>query len=120
MARQSLSVQRIGVSGLTPAVSPAHVDGHAFYNNQGRTIVTVINENATEPVTVSITPTDTVEGLEREPRTYEIAAGDECVIAGLTSGLFEQQSGTDAGKIYLDFADGDVLTDVDLKAFMID
>lgn len=118
MARQALTVETIGINGLEPTLNPAHADGHAFYNNQGRAIIVVINSNASDDVTVSLTPTDSVEGLDREPRTIEVPFGEERVIGGLNP-MFEIQTGADAGKVYLDFADGDVLTDVDLKAYML-
>lgn len=119
MARQALAVETISITGLEPTVSAAHADGHAYANNQGRAIVTIINGNLSDDVTASIQPTDSRYGLDREPLTVIVPAGEERVIGGLDSALFEQQSGADQGKIYLDFADGDVLTDVDLKAYML-
>lgn len=119
MARQTLTVESIGRSGLEPTVNPAHADGHAFVNNGGKSIVRIINGNATDDVTLSVACQDSREGLDRETRDILVPATETRIIGGLTSDIFEIQSGADKGKVYIDFADGDVLTDVDLEAYQL-
>ena len=119
MARQALTVETISRAGLEPTLNPAHADGHAFINSSGKAILTVINGNASDDVTLSIACADSREGLDRESRDIVIPFGEERVIGGLSADLFEIQSDTDKGKIYINFAPGDVLTDVDIKAYQL-
>ncbi len=118
MARVAVPVENVPVTGLEPAQTAASALGHTVVNNSGRTFIRVVNDNAADDVTVSITPSDDREGLARETLDIAVPATEARVISGLKGDLFEQ-FGTDKGMIYLDFAGGDVLTDVKLEAFTV-
>lgn len=116
MARQALPVQSINTNGIEPTANDAHADGHAFYNNNGRTVITVINDSADEDVTLVITPQDTRDGLAREAKEIAVPFGEKRIVGGLPADVYEIQGGADHGKVYIDFADGDVITDVTIEA----
>lgn len=119
MARQALTVETISRAGLEPTLNPAHADGHAFLNNNGKAILVIVNGNASADVTLSVACADSREGLDRESRDIDIPHGEERVIGGLSPDLFEIQSGADKGKVYINFAPGDTITDVDIKAYQL-
>lgn len=118
MARQAVAVQAVPITGLIdPTANAAHADGHAIPNNRGKTVITIINENGDSAVTASFTPTDQRVGLDRETLDIEIADGAKAVITDLPADVFEQRSGDDKGKVYLNFDGSDVIAGVTIEAF---
>lgn len=103
MARTDLSVQDIARSGLAPSFSAANADGHAIYND-GKTFIEVKNTDAS-PITVTIQTPGTVDGLAISDRTVTIPAttGDK-MIGPFPPDKYNQISGSDKGKVYVDFS----------------
>jgi hypothetical protein len=102
MARTDLTVQEIVKSGLEPSYTSASADGHAVANN-GRTFLHVKNGGGS-PITVTIQTSTTIEGLAVADQTVSVPASEERLI-GPFSTHFEQPSGADKGKVYVDFSD---------------
>jgi hypothetical protein len=101
MARQALVVQRCTAAGLEPTYSAASVDGHAAIND-GRTVLHVKNGDAAS-VTVTIQTPYQRDGLDLAERTVEVPAGEDRFIGPFARRIYNQ-SGTDAGKIYVDYS----------------
>lgn len=103
MARTNLAVQEIARSGLTPSFTAAEADGHSV-SNDGRTFIEVKNTNA-GAIDVTIVTPGTVDGLAVGDRVVEIplTVGDK-MIGPFTPSVYNQISGTDKDKVYVNFS----------------
>ena len=98
MARQSLSVQDIARSGLSPSYSSAVGDGHSVQNN-GRVFIHVKNGDSSSK-TITIQTPGTVDGLAVADRDVSIPAGEERMIGPFPPGQYNQSD----GDIYVDYS----------------
>lgn len=111
MARQTMTVQQISRSGLTPSYDAAHVDGHAFENDGLRTFLHIKNDGVGATIATITTP-KTVDDLAVADRTVTIALGAEKMIGPFPVNTYNQDDNT----VYVDF---DTLTSVTLAAIKL-
>ena len=114
MPRTNLALQTISPSGIVPAYTAANVDGHSV-SNRGSQFVHVKNGGAASINVTFVTPV-TVGGRAVADDVVAIAAGAEKLIGPLAEAVFNQQSGTDVGKVYVDFS---AVTSVTVAAFTL-
>lgn len=113
MARTDLTVQSIAQAGIVPSYEAANAEGEAVPNN-GQMFLHVKNGSGAE-ITVTLQTPVTYDGLALADQTVAVAAGAEKMI-GTFSSRFNQASGTDKGKVYVDFS---AVTSVTLAAFQL-
>ena len=100
MARTQLAAQTADVDGLTPVYTAANVDGHWVLPGD---IVHVKNGGG-GAITVTAVTGATKGGLAVADSPVSVPAGQERMIGGLRADVFAQESGTDAGRVYIDFS----------------
>lgn len=119
MARTAVTVGQTEAAGIldTEAVLVAlnNPDG-AMFINDGKTRLVVKNAGAGAHI-VGIVATKTVGpyGLLLPPKTYTIAAGKRAVIGPWETDIYNQKSGDDVNKVYVD-SDG-TESEVSIKPF---
>jgi len=103
MARQVLTVQNIPITGVDPAFTAAHVDGHKFLCDED---VCVIVKNASgAPVTVTVQTAVTVGGRAVADDTVSVpATTGQRFIAKFKRDVHGQPEsvGADAGQVFID------------------
>lgn len=100
MARTALTVTDLDDAGVAPAAVPGTVDGHKA-RNHGDLILVLKNGGAGAHVVTIPTP-NTVDGLAIADRTISLAAGQTKYASEFTPEDYNQ-SGADAGMIYIDY-----------------
>jgi hypothetical protein len=115
MVRQDLTVEVITDTGNTnPTFDALHADGQMFVNT-GAEFIVVKNGNAST-LTLTITTPQTVAGLAVADRTVTLLTTEDSYIGTFRKDLYDQPSGADAGKVYID---GDIQASVTLMAFRL-
>lgn len=103
MARTDLTAQEVVTTGLSASYVAATVDGHMFVCNQRR-ILHVKNGGA-GALTVTVQTDLTRDGnLALPDRTVSIPAGEDRFIGPFDASTYQQRSGADAGKVYVDYS----------------
>jgi len=102
MARTDLTTQVIIPSGTTPSYSAANVDGNMFVNN-GAEFLHVINGSGGS-INVTLTTPATVDGLAIEDPVIAVGAGADAMIGPFNTSLYNQKTGVDKGKVYVDYS----------------
>lgn len=105
MARTSVTPQVMGLAGLAPAfTAPAGTTpSTGDVVDYGRNLLVVKNGD-TNPCVVTVETPENVDGdLAIADRTVSVAAGATALIP-LTSPHYRQLSGTDAGRVYIDYS----------------
>lgn len=102
MARTDLTVQTVAVGGLVLVDEAANVDGEMFINT-GKEMVLVRNA-AGAPVNVTLVTGKTVDGLAVADRVVAVTNATTVLIGPLSTDLYNQPSGADKNKVYVDFA----------------
>lgn len=106
MARSDLvAIGAFVASGLDPAVAQeaANVDGNMFLNN-GKILLWLENGSGS-PITVTLVTPRTVSGLAVADQTVSVPATDERWAGPFDTGTYNQASGADVGKLYIDYSD---------------
>ena len=113
MARGTLTVNNLSRSGndITTMTAADATNGHAF-DNDGNVFIVVRNGGAGS-ITVTVQTPRTVDDLAVADLTVSIAAGKTYLIGPFPTETFNQ-SGSDRGKVYVDF---DTDTSVALGAY---
>ena len=108
MARTNLTVQEIELEGLAPSFEAFNADGEMI-TNDGQTFIEVKNTGDEKTITV-VTPLE-VSGLAVTDLTVTIPAttGDK-MIGPFPRAHFNQQSGDDKGKVYINVSDETAVT----------
>ena len=101
-AREDLAAnQSVTQAGIVPSFEAAHTDGDMFPNS-GSEILYIKNGGGGTVVVTIISP-KTVDSLAVADLTVSIATGVDKMIGKLTPDTFNQPSGADAGKVYVDY-----------------
>ena len=114
MARTALSVQSSSKSGLSATYSAADATNGMLFTNDGGIFLHVKNGGAGS-INVTITSVPCSHG-RTEDQIVSIGAGADEFIGPFKKELFNQKSGTDVGKVYVDF---DIDTSVTLAAIKL-
>lgn len=104
MARTDLTVitfSKASEDGVT-ALSAANVDGHAVANN-GQVILEVLNTDVAS-CTVTVQTPRTIGGLALAEYTVVVAQNERRKFGPFDRATFNNQTGPDAGKMYVDFS----------------
>lgn len=101
MARADLTTQPIVRTGLVPTTVAVTADGAVF--DAERTALYVVN-GSEAATTVTVTATAAQDGLDVEDLTVSVAAGATALIGPFPRRTFGQVSGTDAGRVYVDYS----------------
>lgn len=115
MARTALAPQTIAATGLEMTYAAANVDGHSIVNPDDRTFLHVKNGGGVDR-TVTIQTPGTQDGLAVADRAITVTAGEERMIGPFRPRLYNQTSGADAGKVFVDF---DAVTSVTVAALRL-
>jgi len=89
------------LTGVTQTLTAVTGDGLKFQNT-GKTFV-VINNTSGSTITGTFTTAGTVDGLAIADVAVAVDTGATKIVGPFTTGVFNQPSGTDRGKIYLDW-----------------
>jgi len=103
MARTNVTVLETDPNGILDAEAvdvALHVTDGAMFTNDGRTRLWMKNAGAGVHVVTVVTPR-TIEGLAVADKTYSVAAGKYAVAGPFRRDLYNQPSGADAGKAYV-------------------
>lgn len=100
MARQAIAVQGISENGLNMAMSAANADGH-MYPNSGKEKVRVANGSGAS-IDVTIQTGATYRGLALADKVVAVPAGETRFIGPFDRATYNQPTGADAGKVYID------------------
>lgn len=114
MARTALTVTPITRTGTAATLTAANVDGHSVANN-GRSIYIEVNNGGAGAITVTVQTPQQVNGLAVAELAVTLNAGERKKIGPFPKATFDQ-SGADAGKVFVDFSD---VTSVTCGAFQI-
>jgi len=115
MVRSALAVQQAVDEGLAPAYTAANVDGHSIPGT-GDIVLHVKNTNGA-PMNVTVQTGGTLVGEPVTDKVVSVPAttGDR-IIGRFNAALYNQPSGADAGKVYVDFS---AVTGVTIAAIRI-
>lgn len=105
MARTELTVETIDIDGAFRAAVAGDVANGNMFDNAGGVLVIAENTDGANPHTVTIVTPKQVGGLDIEDPVVTVAASATALIGPFPSGTFNQPSGADAGKVYLDVDD---------------
>jgi hypothetical protein len=116
MARVNVPITAATEAGTTipAAVSADATNDHEIPSNDGRVVLEVENTHATLARTVTIVTPQTVGAQSVSDNAVSIPALSKKIIGPLPPRTYNQQSGADAGKVYIDVAEN---TDLKLRAF---
>lgn len=104
MARTNVTVLETSPNGILNAEAvdtPLHATDGAMFANNGETRLWLKNGGAGVHVITIPTPR-TVDGLAVADKTYSIPAGAYALLGPFPTGTYNQPSGADAGKVYVD------------------
>lgn len=103
MARTDGSVQYHRSTGIDITWEAAHVDGNMFIND-GKAVLLVRNDSG-GAITVTVQTPQIVDGdLAVGERVITVNASTYKAIGFLNPNVYNQASGVDAGKVYIDFS----------------
>jgi hypothetical protein len=103
MARASATVYSLaaGILDAETVDTPLHASDGAMFSNDGNTRLWVKNSGAGTHV-VTIVTTKSVGGLAVADAAFSILAGDYAVLGPFPPDIYNQKSGDDKGKVYVD------------------
>lgn len=101
MARTTLATQALTDEGLEATYTAANADGH-FFDGTGDVILHVINGSGAD-VDVTIQTPATQDGLAIADQVVTVTAGEERFIGPFPPRTYTRESGSDIGKVYVDF-----------------
>jgi hypothetical protein len=109
MARTNLTVIEITRTGvdLATTLEAGNADGEMFYNG-GDVLLAVENLNAAD-CTVTVVSPRTVDGLAVSDLTVVVSQDEVMLIGPFPRDTFNQPSGDDAGKVYVNLSHVDDL-----------
>lgn len=116
--RDAITPTPMAVTGITVSLSAASGDGHSFLNT-GDTFVMITN-SYTDTITPTFVTPGQVGGLNIEDVSVAISAGQTKLIGPFAIGLFNQPSGSDKNRVYLNWnatVTGTVANSVTLAVF---
>lgn len=120
MARSNLTVNTVVQSGINlPSGTAGTSDGHMFAND-GSVFIHAKNGNAGARTVVFVT-TNTEAGLAYSDLTVSVqgsgTASGEKYLGPFPVGVFNQVTGADTGKVYINFTSTGNEADVTIRAF---
>ena len=116
MSRTELTVTEIERTGVDAAATleAANADGEKFLND-GKTFLEVLNTNAAT-CTVTAVSTRTIDGLAVADLEVAVEQNERLFIGPFPRDTFNQPSGADAGRVYVNFS---AVTDVTIAAWRL-
>ena len=110
MPRLDLTIKVPTTDGVDIGAGQAIVPGDdAMFTNDGKTILKVVNANVAAQTFDLITPgTIGSDALAIADKTVSIAGSTTEYCGPFATGIYNQTSGADSGKVYLDTASSDL------------
>lgn len=108
MARQNKTPLIGSTTSQTVTAQASHVDGHMFDNQAGDVKVLLTNGTGSS-ANVTFVTTKTVDGLAVADKVVAVAAGATVLVGSFAAGTYNQPSGADRHKVYVDFGTVDAL-----------
>jgi hypothetical protein len=102
MARTEVAAIQLTRTGVFTAETVGIADGHMF-QNAGRTFILIRNSHATLAKIVTIQTPQTILGLAVAELTVSVPALASLYIGPFPIDTFNQASGSDVGKVYVDY-----------------
>lgn len=115
MPRADIAITQIAQSGVYPSGTVGQVDGHKF-GNSGDVFLEVVNASATVARDVTFPTPAERAGLAVADLVVNIPAAARKVIGPFEPSVFNQTSGVDDGKTYINYPAGGEL-DLTVRAF---
>lgn len=101
LARGTLTATDLTPSGSTVSLTQSNSDGHKFSNSNKQFIMATNAHTAT--VTMTIVTGGQVGGYDISDITVAVGAGASVLAGPFPTHIFNQPSGSDAGKIYVNW-----------------
>lgn len=108
MARTALTTQKVIDAGLEAAFTAANVDGHSI-DGDGDVVLEVMNGGGA-PINVTIQTGGTLAGKAVADTVVAVTNGERRHIGRFRADLYNQPSGSDAGRVLVDFSDVTTVT----------
>lgn len=102
MAYTDLATQIIIKDGLLPTYANADSGDGDKFRNTGKEFVHVVNGGGSPCLVTMVTPAQ-IKGLDIEDKVVTVAAGTDQMLGTFEPGLYNQPSGSDAGKTYIEY-----------------
>lgn len=118
--RDMITPTNVLATGVAQSLSAASGDGHKFVNTAKEFVV--VNNEYTDPVTLTVVTGGTADGYAIDDVDVSIAAGATKLMGPFATAVFNQRSGADAGKVYLTFdaaVTGTVANSVTLNVYRL-
>lgn len=118
--RDIITPTNLSDAGVAMTLAAASGDGHKFPNT-GRELVVVTNDY-TATITLTVVTGGQVGGHDIDDVDVALTAGQTKMVGPFNTAIFSQHSGSDAGRVYLDWSaavTGTVADSVTLAVFRI-
>lgn len=121
LVRTTATVATIAPAGVTQSLGAANGDGHKFLNT-GQEFVLITN-SYTDTITATFVTPGTIGPVEIADLEVSLAAGATKLIGPFLTGVFNQPSGTDKNRVYLNWnseVTGTVASSVTFQVYKLD
>ncbi len=105
MARTALTVQTLAQASIAPSYAAVDQPNGNYFANDGRTFLHIKNTNAAQR-TVTVKTNRTLAGLTLPDQTFVVPATTGDKMAGPFDQSVFNQSGADAGRVFVDYDAG--------------
>lgn len=112
MARVTLTVQEVSLTGLELATQVAEADGNAIPAAEAAETILYVNNGSGADITVTLDATGYAYGIALPDQTVVVTAGEARYIAGLKPAAFAQSTGL----VHINYS---AVTSVTVAAFKI-
>ena len=102
MARTALTTVASADTGATVTMSAANADGH--FIDGGKACLLLVTNGGVGSINVTIQTPRTVNGLAVADQVVAVANGSTKVIGPFDPATYDRPTGTDEGKVYVDFS----------------
>lgn len=101
MARADITVQALDPAGVFTAEQTGDSSNNHVLTNNGEVFLIARNADASNPHTVTVVTPGTVGGLAITDQAVVVAASSTKLIGPLDPDVYNQPSGADTGKVYV-------------------
>jgi hypothetical protein len=99
--RDMITPTNVVATGIAQSLSAASGDGHKFVNTAKEFVI--VTNDYTDTVTLTVVTGGTADGFAIDDVDVTIAAGATKLVGPFATAVFNQRSGADAGRVYLNW-----------------
>lgn len=121
LTRGSLTATDLTPSGSTVSLSTANGDGHKFTNTNNEFVM--VTNDYTATITMTIVTGGDIGGYDIDDVDVAVSASNSVLAGPFPTHIFNQTSGSDAGKVYLNWnatVTGTVANSVTVGVYKLD